>query len=282
MTRYTIQELLRSAATARIALKLVLVLAAVLPAGCGAGMTYLKDRALDVTDIVDAKVGGCLGLGVKAEVTDYLSAGLGLGETSSGYETFGRRVHPFDHFFMYFAVLGYDGHEEDLTAVEYFFYNTYMGPRPPMIHRFRLGAEALLPGFMLGLYVNPAEMLDLVLGLATVDIAGDDGLRKGAPLFREERGEEGGIPRPGSKDLMYDLFNPEVEVRSEAAIALGLRNADYAVYSLILAICHDPEERVRGHAARALDRITGKDLGTDGDAWRAWWDREGKWRYPER
>ena len=74
---------------------------------CTPGCAYIKDRALDFTDIADFKGGITFGIiGAKVEVTDYLGAGLGLGFTGE-YESYGRWLVELNGgFFAHIIVVG--------------------------------------------------------------------------------------------------------------------------------------------------------------------------------
>ncbi len=57
----------------------------------------------------------------------------------------------------------------------------------PLVSRFRLGGEIILPYLWGGLYLNLGELADFVCGLTTLDIAGDDGMPKGHGLHERFR-----------------------------------------------------------------------------------------------
>jgi len=159
------------------------------------GCTYAKRRALDLTDIVDVRYGISYGLaGVKAEITDYSAAGLGVGYSKTGQEWYGRRVAGvLNECFFHFVTFGF----EDSTTTEGYHNATsvsamflqYREYRPPLIDRFRVGAEVLLPVIHLGLYLNTGEVYDFLAGLANADPAGDDDISKGESIDLREFNE---------------------------------------------------------------------------------------------
>jgi len=73
--------------------------------------------------------------------------------------------------------------------------------------------------------------------------------------------------------LAKALLDPAARVVESAAAALGLLGADRAVPDLIdrLKASKGQDLRVEEALEAALARITGVDLGTDADLWRAWW-----------
>lgn len=214
---------LRAAARAGAALLLVL-----LCSGCAVGR-YVRDRALDVTDIIDIKYGTCIGVGAKAEITHFLGAGAGAAALGVQREWYGRRSIKSRGFaFAHAGAIGVDGGFgspnpegwSDEPADVYFLLvnGTALAdflvapggdaridlidvtqtqrrrareaaadpdappahpPTPPLVDRWRIGAEVLIPAVNFGLYVNLGEVADLVLGLFTIDIADDDGVSKG-------------------------------------------------------------------------------------------------------
>jgi hypothetical protein len=163
----------------------ILVLIAVLAVGCGVE-PYLVDRGLDITDVVDFKIGVGLGIGAKAQVTDFVGAGLGAGNYDPAVESFGRRFFHYDQDgFLHGVVFGLDGTKiatlTDETTVNIALLQL-RGINLPLLQRFRVGGEILLPGLELGLWVNLGEVLDLICGVASFDPALDDGMNKGTEL----------------------------------------------------------------------------------------------------
>ena len=168
----------------------VLVLALLL--GPVTGCAYVKNRMLDMSDVLDIKYGYAVGVGVKAEVTNYVGVGLGYGVMTKTREWYGRKSHvAYDQEFLHFILAGRDGTKRDwgepgLDGTD--FYNMVLPinlaaldhDSPPMLQRWRVGFELVLPLANGGLYLNLGELADFVLGLATIDIAGDDGVPKSA------------------------------------------------------------------------------------------------------
>lgn len=157
-------------------------------AGCGSLGRYAKDRLLDLTDIVDVKYPTELhgvGLLARVEATDFLASGLGVSSLLKTGEWYGRRHwcnrDPRGPNFQ-LLVLGLDGimEVEGDSATLLVFNVTNLGL--PLIDRFRIGGELVLPLMNVGLYLNLGEIVDLLLGFATLDPAFDDGLPKGSPI----------------------------------------------------------------------------------------------------
>ncbi len=158
-------------------------------AGCAAG-SYGEARLMDLTDVLDVKYGTGVGLGVRAEATMFLEAGLGYSTLRHTRESFGRRSATVDDcewfYFVFFGAQGYAAHVGEPTTASFvmFFVNMTSALQwradPPMLDRFRFGAEVVLPGVNGALFVNVGEIVDLVAGLFGADPAADDGLPKGA------------------------------------------------------------------------------------------------------
>lgn len=276
--------------------------------GCADVAPYLRDRALDLTDVLDLKAGLGFGLaGVKAEASDYIGAGVGIGHTGTGPEWYGRRFYsnPGGYFFHILAV-GVDEMPMD-DAYDYMSrallgYNLRYN-RPPTLSRFRIGLEAFIPGVHLGIYANMGEVLDLVAGLAAFDPANDDGVPKSAKLnLADPSNMYGDIPysiphaidaldsptvsirRKGAlalgrllpsarsvNALIRAMEDVDADVRENAAVSLGRLRSRRAVEELIIAL-QDPRPQVGESAAEALRSITGRDFGADVDKWTEWWE----------
>ncbi len=161
------------------------------------GCQYGRDRLYDITDVVDLKYGcgwNSIGIGLKAEVTDYVGAGAGLGRYEWVAESYGRLRVEAPSDFLHFVFAGYDGEpliehvpsgEREMRAGSAFYalgINCCQELRPPMIDRFRIGAEVLFFNVLGGLYLNTGELVDFAAGIATFDIAGDDGLPLDTPI----------------------------------------------------------------------------------------------------
>ncbi|HKB16468.1 MAG TPA: hypothetical protein VKF62_10395, partial [Planctomycetota bacterium] len=127
--------------------------------GCAVG-TYLRDRALDITDVVDPQVGIGAGLGAKVEVSDYVATGLGWGG-GYGLEFYGRRATKFGGMFAQVPLYGFNELpfdaggpiEDDFLLVQ----QKYM--RAPAISRARIGVSVLPFLGYVGLYLNLGEAL---------------------------------------------------------------------------------------------------------------------------
>ena len=152
----------------------------------------------------------------------------------------------------------------------------------------------------LGLYLNLGEVLDFILGFTTLDIAHDDGVKKGAPLWRiynESAHPESLSVRQALRALDSDdvkarrraiiklsvsrdpdtagalvmaLQDSDAHIRYVAASTLGDMGYKGAVGPLI-ALLNDEDEWVVQAAYEALQQITGEDFGYDPAKWEAWW-----------
>ncbi len=155
--------------------------------GCADAGRYLRDRALDLSDIVDPKFGLGLGAGAKAEVSDYAGAGAGFG-AAGGCEFYGRRVMLGGGLFCHLGVIGADmlGKGGPAIAEGNLLLAQFKDVRPPPLSRARIGGEVLAALVNLGVYVNVGEIADFFGGLFGFDPAGDDGVPKGARFEAEE------------------------------------------------------------------------------------------------
>ncbi|HKS17291.1 MAG TPA: hypothetical protein VJU16_08260 [Planctomycetota bacterium] len=176
-------------------MKPFLVLLLLLP-----GCAYLESRARDVGDIV--RLEASIGTGLQAHVNAGEVLHLGLGSSrrwtagwAYGITTTERRVE--DHLpLSYFASLsdpetvslhklriGDDVqnllHRCDVVAPVSFASGTMRKPAM-QFWNLEVGVMAVVVGVEAG--VNPAELVDFLLGIVTLDIAGDDD-----PLDREGR-----------------------------------------------------------------------------------------------
>lgn len=228
--------------------------------GCGV-LNSIKERAVDLTDVLDFKF-ACpysLGLGVKAEVTDYLGTGIGSCSLLEGEEWFGRRYMPCTGSLHHIVIWGAE--ESEIGATLYGFGFSQQAERPlPLVSRFRIGGEVLLPLVSLGLYVNLGEIFDFLAGFAGFDPAEDHGVPKGSRLE----------PHLIIKRLESALAGDNPFFRSKAAHELGELGSLYAVEILISALS-DKTDFVRLEAEKALKKITGCDLGPDPAVWADWW-----------
>jgi hypothetical protein len=172
-------------------LTLLLALALLAP-----GCAYVKNRVMDMSDVIDIKYGYGIGGGAKIEVTSYVGLGVGYGIMPKTREWYGRRSHVAYHQeFVHFVVAGRDGSERDwgdppLDGTDH--YGTvlplnlsaldvgYDVGHPPVLQHFRVGFEFLVPGLNFGMYLNFGEIVDLFAGIATFDPARDDGVFKSA------------------------------------------------------------------------------------------------------
>jgi hypothetical protein len=165
-----------------------------------AGCAYARDRCLDLTDVVDLKYAlGGRGIGAKVRASEIGGTGVGAGRYENVTEWIGRRTH---HDWSDFFGIGVFGFDRSRHLEEWYFtvcrIPRYSRNKP--VEALRFGAELMLPFARGGLFLNVGEVLDFILGFATLDIADDDGLHPGAPLDstpeshpidEEESAEEG-------------------------------------------------------------------------------------------
>lgn len=206
---------------ARLAATALLLGLALLPVGCA----YARDRLLDLSDVIDPKIGTGIGVGAKVEISEYLGVGVGVGVNAYLREWYGRRSYEtYGDKFVHLGAFGQDGGmwglADDagvrrraetyallinLTAVadhvgryDVFGYSdAWVLPEgyevPPLYTRWRVGGEIMIPALSFGLYLNLGELADFLLGLGRIDFAGDDGMSKAdtfslgvAPAAEEE------------------------------------------------------------------------------------------------
>jgi hypothetical protein len=242
---------------------------------CSSVTTYLKDRALDLTDVIDVKIGGGYTIvGAKVEVTDYVGMGIGAGVTFKAYEVYGRRYYSkADGMFIHLILIGFDdtpidNHDTSGASLCILGYNDRWN-RPPMIGRYRVGGEVLLLGGQLGLYANLGEVLDFLSGLAGFDPADDDGVPKFDEFDLHIRRV---IARDKKEDigkLILDLRFESEYKKGRAADILGHLKAVESIEYLIEALETDPH--IRFKIARAMQKITGLSYGLDIEKWESWW-----------
>ena len=169
------------------------VLAVLIAASAGACSStgYAHDRLLDLSDVVDIEYGTGMGLGVLAQATLYLQAGLGFSETWTAREWYGRRSASMNGGtfvgLLAFSSTGHDIHgSPPMSSMAVLCVNVLAviddDRAPQVIDRFRFGGLVYLPGGHGGLFVNVGEIVDLIVGLVGFDPAGDDGLPKTGPL----------------------------------------------------------------------------------------------------
>ena len=281
-----------------------------LPACCAllvllSSCAYMRDRARDFTDLVDLKYAcpDVRGIGIKAEATNYLGAGLGMGTEKRTTEWFGRRFEKSKGgFFMHVLIGGFEEISScpvSANPTKTFFGYQVPVERPQIVSQFRLGAEVVIPALHFGIYANLGEVADFFAGLFLLDPAEDDGLVKGCIMSSRSRpGEQEKIDRelaealeavkspesrirhngvkklswlgdPRSVDALIGLLaDPDRLVRAEVVKTLGLILDPRARDALIEALS-DPSPLVREWAERALISLFGRDLGTDPAAWRS-------------
>jgi pimeloyl-ACP methyl ester carboxylesterase len=81
-------------------------------------------------------------------------------------------------------------------------------------------------------------------------------------------------PVKGDAEALSDaLSDDDWEVRRGAAIALAEIVSKESLKALIGALRKEKDPRVSVRIADTLRRVTGRDLGRDGDAWLAWWEK---------
>lgn len=161
---------------------------------------YLQDRGRDVLDVVDIEYGtGGKGAAVEVQATEFFGTGIGLDPEYETTEFYGRRKYEHSGTYAGIGLLSTEFRGAcagEITSAGF----RLSWPFPQYVSFLRTGGTISVPGARGGLYVNPGEIVDLVLGLATIDLADDDGLPRGAPCHRrasewredEHPDEEGG------------------------------------------------------------------------------------------
>lgn len=181
------------------------------------GCAYLRDRALDLTDVVDPKFGyGGGGLGAKVEATTFVGAGLGLGQGWDDVEYFGREARSRPQTVVaQLVLLGADGVGGPCSMDEFDlgFVNVMSEP-PPAIDRARFGGEVWLPLVHVGLYANAGELLDFVAGIFGADLAHDDGVAKRSARPDETSRVPEDVPRGAPKERTNDPQSPNDRPKS--------------------------------------------------------------------
>jgi len=170
-------------------------------AGCSAVGTYFADRGRDAIDIIDLRYGDGMGLGLQVDATMFFGTGLGYSKGEWTRTWYGRHAVDTDNaeFFGWlvssemnlatcmdnsadgwnnvllfnFAILG----RADWIGGEEWFAGR--SRTVPGMETFRVGLALFVPGGHGGLYVNLGEIVDFLGGLATFDLANDDGVVKG-------------------------------------------------------------------------------------------------------
>jgi len=96
----------RARLLARLAALLLLL---PLATGCAVGR-YAGDRLMDLTDIIDVKYGVAIGVGAKAEITQFLGTGAGVAALGYSREWYGRRSVEMNGWaFIHLVAIGVDG-----------------------------------------------------------------------------------------------------------------------------------------------------------------------------
>lgn len=165
---------------------------------CAVGR-YAQNRGCDLLDIFDFKAGyGGLGLGAKAQASEYLKTGFGFGEVYEVAEFYGRHKDRYRMMFYHGLIAGFDGPEMPGAGVEadwdlFFVGNPPDGVAP--LDRARFGGEIVLPGVNFGFFLNLGQIADFLAGIVGFDPAQDDELPIGTPLRQAQ--EESAAAKPG-------------------------------------------------------------------------------------
>jgi len=81
-------------------------------------------------------------------------------------------------------------------------------------------------------------------------------------------------PEKGDAEALADALSDEAwEVRRATAIALEGIVSKESLLALIDGLRREKDARVSVHLADTLRRVTGRDLGRDGERWLAWWEK---------
>lgn len=146
---------------------------------------YAEDRGRDVLDVVDFEYGtGGKGVALDVQATEFFGTGIGLDPDYETTEFYGRRKVEHSGTYVGIGLLSMEFRPGcgagEVTAAGF----RLSWPFPQYVSFLRTGLTVGVPGARGGIYVNPGEIVDLVLGLATIDLADDDGLPPGAPYHR--------------------------------------------------------------------------------------------------
>ncbi|RKY21020.1 MAG: hypothetical protein DRQ55_05795 [Planctomycetota bacterium] len=196
------------------------------------GCSYAAHRGQDLLDVIDLKGGRSMGLGAKLEATLYLGAGLGGAGLGQTYEWYGRqRVDTvpdtsglYDNgLFIHILIVGFDVNtvhggppaKDSLNIVAFNRAAFADHTSPPLLDRARFGGELVLPFVAGGLYLNVGQAIDFVLGITTLDIAGDDGLGQHGADWN--RGPPAPPPLPEPSPLPAPHNEPDDEPGGAAA-----------------------------------------------------------------
>jgi len=174
-------------------------------AGCSSAGDYAVKRLLDLSDIIDFKVGAGVGAGARASITDWFQPALALGAIDSG-ALYGRQVASSPPHVVQLLVVGADFHFPEGPSNLFILGARFREDEPdlPLVDRFRVGGEIwAIVDF--GVYVNFGEIVDFVTGFFGVDVACDDDLMKGSQLT---------MPRICPEDLETEPPTEPVEVES--------------------------------------------------------------------
>ncbi len=171
---------------------LAFALAAALAAALGSGCAYAEARARDASQILRLQGGVALGFGVDTRLGGLLDLGFGAGYHWDGALLYGA---PYAGKSLTIVAPGFCRRalgpttvwshtcpsalppllaDEKIELADY----THLGSR---LHEFDIEAAALAGVLHVRIGFSPGEFLDFLLGIATVDLAGDDGGQKPPP-----------------------------------------------------------------------------------------------------
>jgi hypothetical protein len=201
-----LEDTMRQRSLASLIALLMLVL---MCQGCTQLVTYGKDRARDLSDVIDVRYGIGFGLGASAQLGELVQTGLGCSTESYQRQFFGRKsVVVRDGLFAAGVLVGFDGDyvrrlgadrwrvdggvSTGTFSVLFFKVNTIAHPATsgddtwfaepggdlPALELGRVGGAVFLPGVNAGLYFNLGEFADFLCGLAGFDLMHDDGHAK--------------------------------------------------------------------------------------------------------
>lgn len=159
--------------------------------GCFAGR-YLADRGADLADVFVAEVGVGPGLEAHAQLTGYLGAGVGRSQlsvlllhgrdvgtarrSSSGLLWTAATQVDYGRVRSLHGARKHSGRQTRawryLLPDSSFSSSRRYRPRWPDNFNVEVGAAYFIVGAHVG--INPVELVDLLLGIVTIDIVGDD------------------------------------------------------------------------------------------------------------
>jgi len=149
-------------------------------------LLYIPNRILDMADMFSVTLGFGPAIGVKAHLTRYCALGGEVGFTSQIVKGINRqygfaRENGWDASFLMISAQNRERDESMGSVKDYYYYSTGIPEMDKVPYDFHNGAEdfwsigAKLAALIeLKAELHPVEIADFLLGLAFIDIKGDD------------------------------------------------------------------------------------------------------------